>query len=391
MTRPAVTAVVLSLLALPLAAAETVVDVATDAALAQALAAAKPGTRIRLAPGKYRPGVYVADLRGAADAPIVVEAADPKDKPRFEGGPLGIHLRDCAHVTLRNLAFRGQTGNGVNVDDGGTPDTPAHHVTLEGLDVSDVGPRGNRDAIKVSGVDDLVVRDCTITGWAGQGIDLVGCHRTLIERCAFRGRDGFDQGIAVQAKGGSADVTIRACEFVDVGQRGINLGGHTGAKYFRPAGATYEARNVTVEGCRFVGGVVPVSYVGVDGAVVRYNTIVRPEKWVARILQENTGEPMTPSRNGRFERNLVVYRRASVATAVNVGPKTAPDTFTFRDNFWYCEDRPASRPDLPTREPGGVYGVDPKLATSKDGVPGAPAESSAKAYGADALPADGKR
>ena len=163
---------------------------------------------------------------------------------------------------------------------------------------------------------------CTVEGWGGQGIDMVGCHRALIEGCTFRGKPGFGQQIAVQAKGGSSDVTVRRCTFLNVGQRGVNLGGSTGPKVFRPQGARYEAKDITVEGCRFVGGMAPVAFVGVDGATVRYNTIYRPEKWVVRILQENTADGMVPSRNGRFERNLIVFRAGTGArSAVNVGPE----------------------------------------------------------------------
>ncbi|MCR4412235.1 MAG: hypothetical protein NUV77_07390, partial [Thermoguttaceae bacterium] len=87
-----------------------------------------------------------------------------------------------------------------------------------------------------------------------------------------------------------------------------------------------------------------------------------------RILQETTAPGFAPCRNGRFERNLVVFRRADLADYVNIGPNTRPETFAFRDNLWYCEDRPgSSRPRLPAEETGGVYSVDPRLATGDDG------------------------
>ena len=118
----------------------------------------------------------------------------------------------------------------------------------------------------------------------------------------------------------------------------------------------------------FVGSQAPVAFVGVDGAVVRYNTFYQPGKWVLRILQETTEPGFAPCRNGRFERNLIVFRRASVQIQVNIGPHTSPETFAFADNLWYCEDRPqASRPDLPAAETGGLYGVDPQLTASEDG------------------------
>lgn len=79
---------------------------------------------------------------------------------------------------------------------------------------------------------------------------------------------------------------------------------------------------------------------GVDGAVVRFNTIYHPAKWAMRILQETTEKGFAPCRNGRFEHTLVVFRKADVPVFVNVGPNTQPETFKFADNLWFCEDRP---------------------------------------------------
>jgi hypothetical protein len=368
------------------AAAEQVVTVEGDAALRAALGKAQPGMRIRIQPGRYQAGVYAANLRGTPEAPIVVEGADPQNPPVFEGGGEGWHLGDCQYLTLRNLAVGRQSSNGINVDDGGTFDTPAHHVVLEGLRVYDVGPKGNHDGIKLSGLDDFVVRDCTVEGWGGQAIDMVGCHRGLIEGCTFRGKQGFTQDTGPQTKGGSRDVTIRRCQFFGEIGRGVNVGGSTGLSVFRPQGALYEAKEICVDGCLFVGGQAPVAFVGVDGAIFRYNTIYRPTRWVLRILQETTERGFAACRDGRFERNLVVFRRGDLQTAANVGPNTRPETFTFADNWWYCEDRPASsKPQLPAAETGGVYGADPRLtdAARRDFRP---RDSEATQYGFLALP-----
>jgi hypothetical protein len=368
------------------------VNVSNDPSLRRALADAKPGNRILIAPGRYQPGLYARNLQGTAEQPIIIEAADPKKKPLIEGGSLGLQLSDPAHLVLRNLIIRGQSGNGINIDDAGSFDTPAHHITLEGLEVLDIGPRGNRDPIKLSGIDDLTIRNCRVEGWAGQGIDMVGCHRVLIESCTFKGKAGFDQGIAIQAKGGSSQVLIRKCDFLNAGQRGVNLGGSTDLRVFRPQGAKYEAKDITVEGCRFIGGMAPIAFVGVDGAIVRYNTIYRPEAWVLRILQETREPGFVPSRAGRFERNLIIFSSRQLRTIVNIGAHTAPDTFSFRENFWYCDDRPErSRPDLPTREQNGVYGTDPRLKQLPGGTIGPPAAGPAQAYGADALATKGGR
>lgn len=326
------------------------------------------GDRVMLAPGAYRPGIHLRNVSGTREAPIVIEAENPRDPPTFVGGTTAVQLSDCNFVTLRNLSASGQTGNGFNIDDAGSFDTPSVGIVLEGLRVSDVGPVGNCDAIKLSGVQDFVVRDCVIEGWGGQGVDMVGCHRGTIEGCTFRGKAGFGQATGPQTKGGTSRIVIRRCLFENAAARGVNVGGSTGLQFFRPQGAPHEARDITVEDCTFIGGETPVAFVGVDGALFRHNTIVRPGKWVLRILQETRGEAFVPCRNVRFERNLVVFRAAEVRTQVNIGDATAPQTFEFLENLWFCEDNAArSRPTLPAAERDGVYGIDPRLERRDDG------------------------
>ena len=298
----------------------------------------------------------------------------------FEGGTEAWHLSRCKHLVLRHLAVRGQSGNGINIDDGGQRTEPAGPMVLEDLHVSRIGPEGNRDGIKLSGVADFTIRRCTIEGWGGQAIDMVGCRRGVIEECIFRGLEGFSQATGPQTKGGTSEVAIRRCLMIDAGQRAVNIGGSTGMAYFRPPDAKYEAKQITVEGCTFVGSMASVAFVGVDGAVVRYNTIVRPGRWVMRILQETTAEGFPPCRDGVFERNLIVYDGREVREAVNIGPNTSPESFRYRENLWFRTDRPeASRPRLPSDEAGGLYGIDPRLPDVADFVKTAGATPAAPA------------
>ena len=154
--------------------------------LARALTSLVAGTTLRIASGEYTGGRSVSGI-----ANLTVEAADPAKAPRFVGGTTAGHFSKCPGRTLRNLSVSGQTGNGINIDDGGE---------------------------------------------SGQGIDLVGCHRVLIDECRLSGKDGFTQSAGVQAKGGSSDVVIEDCRFTDAGARPINAGGSTGLEYFRPKG-----------------------------------------------------------------------------------------------------------------------------------------------------------
>jgi hypothetical protein len=93
------------------------------------------------------------------------------------------------------------------------------------------------------------------------------------------------------------------------------------------------------------------------------NTILFPEKWIFRILQETTEEGFVPCRNVVIENNAIVFRRSQVSVEVNIGAKTEPETFRFARNKWYAEDRPErSQPKLPVKEVDGIYGRDPRDA-----------------------------
>ena len=217
-------------------ATTTTVTVRDAAGLRQALAKAQPGTRILLEPGEYPGGFSFANLRGEPGRPIVVAAADPRNPPVFKSGGAGMHLADAAYLELHDLTVSGWSANGLNIDDGGSYDTPAHHIVLRGLRVIGSAPPGNRDGIKLSGVDDFRVEGCTIEGWGtggGSAIDMVGCHRGLIEGCTFRHTDA-PGSTGVQAKGGSSDVVVRRNRFENAGGRAVNIGGSTGLAYFRP-------------------------------------------------------------------------------------------------------------------------------------------------------------
>jgi hypothetical protein len=373
--------IAVALLVVPLDDAIRVRDLGS---LRAAISQAKPGTRILMEPGDYPGGIMVSNLHGQAGKLIVIGGADPAKPPRIVGGG-GIHLSDVSYLELRDVVIEGARANGLNVDDGGTYDTPTHHVTLRNIVVRDL-PKGNNDGIKLSGIDDFLVTNCLVERWGGSGVDMVGCHRGVIAECTFR--SGGDSG--VQGKGGTSDVVTRRCRFEDYGQRGINLGGSTGLPYFRPpvekmpANARYEARNLTVEGCTFSGGVAPLAFVGVDGATVRFNTIYHPGRWAMRILQETRTPDFLPSRNGVFEDNIVVFRSDQwFEGGVNIGPGTQPDTFKFARNWWFCSDRPdRSQPKLPSAVVGGVVGRDPNLKPDLS----VSSDSPAKAAGAGALP-----
>ena len=347
--------------------------------LRTAVKVAKPGTHILLAGANYGAGFHFPNVRGEKGRPIVIAAADPAQPPIFENGSGGMHLANPAFVELHNLVFRKLAHNGLNIDDGGAAtNESARGVVLRGLRVADVGSEGNHDGIKLSGLWDFQVLDCTIERWGtrgGSAIDMVGCHRGVIEGNTIRHNVPEPPNCSgVQAKGGSSEITIRRNRFEHAGGRAVNIGGSTGLKFFRPAlvagGEHAEARNLRVEGNTFIGSIVPVAFVGVDGAVVRFNTIERPGRWVMRILQETTTPGFIACRNGQFTDNTILFESTRWSEGgVNIGGGTAPETFKFARNWWLCADRPErSRPKLPMAEANGVYGRPISEAKGKAGA-----------------------
>jgi polygalacturonase len=312
----------------------------------------KPGLTLKIGPGEYPGGHSISGIEK-----LTIEALDSQQPPVFKGGKFGLHFSRCKGLTLRDLRVSGQSINGLNLDDGGEVGNPIMGITLDHIEVSDIGPRGNHDAIKCSGLDQATIRDCTITGWGGQGIDFVGCHHSLITGCHFTGKGGYSATAGIQLKGGTSDIVVEKCHFIDAGQRPINLGGSTGLPYFRPQGAKYEATRLIVRDNHIDGSLCAAAFVGVDGAEFSDNTIKYPNKWIFRILQETTGPDFVPCRNVVIRGNRITYRRSQVQSEINIGGGTSPESFRFENNQWLAEDDPpSSKPQLPTAEKGGVYG-----------------------------------
>jgi hypothetical protein len=332
-------------------AAETV-EVTNSDELREALGKLAKGAVLKIGPGDYLGGHYVSGIDD-----LTVEALDVKSPPHFKGGKQAWHFSRCAGLKLRHLRCSGQSANGINLDDGGKREESVKGIVLEGLEVSDIGPEGNFDAIKCSGLRELQIKECTIRGWGGQAIDLVGCSDVLIEGCSITGKEGYSQHTGAQFKGGCRNVTITKCVFKNAGQRAIQAGGSTGLDYFRPPGVKYEAKDISIRENRIEGGMCAAAFTGVDGAEFTGNTIVNPEKWVFRILQETKEVGFAPCRNVKIEGNEIRFLREKVGNEINIGDGTQPETFRFANNRWIATDRPErSKPKLPVEETDGMYG-----------------------------------
>jgi hypothetical protein len=284
----------------------------------------------------------------------------------FKGGVTSWHMTDAAYVLIRGIIFQQQTGNGLNVDDGGSYSTPSHHIIFESCTFRDMQATGNNDLLKMSGVDFFEIKNCTfLNGSAGgSGIDMVGCHEGLISGNRFENQGSN----SIQAKGGSKNIRIEANYFKNGGQRTLNLGGSTNLQLFRPVDARYEAAELTVYSNIFIGSDAPIAFVGCVQTEVTNNTIYLPQKWVIRILQETVDTSrFYPCGNNSFTNNII-YHDSRVSNDCNVGPNTNPTSFSFSNNLWYHSQNPAWHgPQLPVTDINSIVGKDPLFNDSDSG------------------------
>ena len=344
--------------------------VANTSQFSTALAAATAGDEIVLQPGVYGGGHYRASLDH-----VTIRSADPANPAIIDGGSNGIQLSDPSHVTLSDLVFRNQVDNGLNIDDAGTYDSPANNITIKNVTVRDIVSAGNHDGIKLSGVNDFLIENVQVFNWGtgGSAVDMVGCHRGLIQNSNFTHTNTANGGTTLQPKGGTKDVTFRAnrIELPPDAGRAVQAGGSTGAQFFRfvDGDSGYEADEIIAEGNVIIGGSSAFSWVNIDGGVFHHNVVNRPFRWVARILNENQGSTtIVDTQNGQLHDNRIVFNDtgSEFSTAVNVGSETVPSSYSFARNRWLNLANPTaagSTPVLPVAEVGGTYGVDPVAPT----------------------------
>jgi len=197
---------------------------------------------------------------------------------------------------------------------------------------------------------------------------MVGCHDGLIAGNRFEHTAGLDGNTGVQAKGGCRNVEIRGNLFLNAGARGVTMGGSTGDPYFRPVGVGYEASDIRVIANVFVGCQAAAAFVGCeDACLFAHNTVVLPEHWVWRIVNERP-DIVPETRDGRVLFNIVVVG-SSLGTFINIGPDTDPASFVFDGNLWFNEDDPGFTMDgipndagLSIPQTGAVVQQDPLLA-----------------------------
>lgn len=326
--------------------------------LESACQAAQPGDTILIYTGIYNNDDYIEDLHGTPNAWISIKAA-LGNTVTFSGGTQAFQMSDPRYVYFSGLNFEKQTGNGVNIDDGGSYDSPAQYIVFDNCHWKALSASGNNDQLKMSGVNNIIIKNCSFTNGSAGGsmVDMVGCHDALFENNTFESGGSN----CIQTKGGSKDITIIRNKFINGGQRAINIGGSTDLQYFRPSGASTEASNIFVYANIFEGAQAALAFVGAVNCMAINNTIITPASWAVRILQENTEPGILQCSNNTIRNNIFVLTNTD-KPAFNIGGNTKPETFTCSNNLWYKQGNSSwPGPNTPVAEPGVIINLDPLL------------------------------
>jgi hypothetical protein len=354
--------------------------------IARAARGIAPGTAIYLHAGTHAGGTFLANVQGTEAQPIWIMGAPDEARPAIRGGGEGLHLIKPRFVVLQNLEIAETADNGINVDDGDEVANPdaARFVLFRDLDIHDTGknPSGVADCLKISGLNDFFVLSsrfarCGSGPESGAvGVGGVGAHRGRVSFNRFLS-NGYG---GVQFKGASHDIEIAGNWFQDTGWRGVNMGGRTGERFFRPplsaSAVNYEAARIRVLANIFEGSEAAASFTGCLDCEFSHNTVVNPSKWALRILQETVTFPgyrFSPAANGVIAGNIFYFRRSDLngGEDINVGRNTEPRTFVLAGNLWYAHDEPAqSYPRLFSFEgthAGSVVGTSPDFVNPDAG------------------------
>jgi len=211
------------------------VNVTTVDELHAALADAKPGDKIIIAPGKYENDVwkgnwaaFFSEASGTAEQPITICSKDPDDPAVLCGvsqeNKIALHIMG-EHWNIENLVTC-EAGKGIVIDKGS-------YSTITGCEVYNIGSEGIhiRDDSSYCLVENCYIHDCgTVSPQYGEDVYIgsakgtteygFDCHYNTVRNCRIA-NVGAD---CVDIKEYTLGALVEGCEFDGSGIQGKNGG-----------------------------------------------------------------------------------------------------------------------------------------------------------------------
>jgi len=342
--------------------------------LRNALNAADAGDRILMAGpdagGSFTARLWVTDRHGTAENMIQVVPLDPTDRPVFTSdGTACFTLSNCSYILVEGVIA--EHGGTVAQDCNNIEFPNSNHMIVKNCISREIDNQDNSDAYKFASSDNILMYNCVAENWAqgGSGVDIMNNHNSLFMRNyityptlpVYAGANGFQPKSNNAYQSGFYKNT-----FEDGSSRAQQFGGAGGS-------SGWEAYQMVAMGSTMHLGEAAVAYVSCTTSTFAYNTIVRPELYVMRILKEG----IWGAADNTFERNLIEYGNVTVQ---NIGAGNDAASFTYKENYWYKYTNPgASIPTLAAPEINPAGGTDPQLDADYR-----PLYDGAKDYGAHA-------
>jgi len=313
----------------------------------------KPGDEILLLSGRHKPAV-LDNVRGTIERPIIIRSLDPKNPAIIAAKRYGIRLFGVDHVRLSDITITGATIHGLSLegppavspsDPDARPAPMTGHVRISGITVNDTGPRGLRHAISIKWLANVEIDGCRVNGWAGSGIEIIGCEDVKITECHLEGSPDHQEMSGIRVRAASRQVQIKACTFVDTGDQGVCVGGNSkpgdlreGLSPTAEPGSAFEAFRVRISRCIFRGGQCAVAYVNSVETMTRHCTIVRPRRAVLSIRHEQQDPRFSGNDRCTFGSNLITWQPGDVTAFAHVGQGADASGLNLEQNLWWSSD-----------------------------------------------------
>ncbi|HWB20484.1 MAG TPA: right-handed parallel beta-helix repeat-containing protein, partial [Phycisphaerales bacterium] len=312
----------------------------------------------------------------------------------------GLRLRRSRNVIIQNLTISGASVAGVYIsdEDYARPGEPAQprsaegygDVTIQRVNILKTGPKGQRHAMALMGLENVRVEQCAIVGWGGSGIEIVACRNVHVSQCSVRGLDDFTQNQGIRIRAGSEHVVIDQCRLESPGAFGISIGGTSKPVEFRlvpstaPASArTIEANDVSIERSIIKGGEISVDIISALNCRLRSNSIINPTACVIRAASLKSAPPSRGElavEGLHLTSNLFIWEAGRIQRLMDLTNSVDKSMVQVEQNLWWSPETDAEKEHRGNVEGtilfDQVLNVDPRLDDSFH-----PANSAAELFG----------
>ena len=375
-TRYAIAAALLLAILMPAASAQATTHLIKSMDSWDAVASKlKPGDEVVLMPGKHRP-ISLQGLAGTHEQPILVRGLSPTAPAVIAADRFGLELHRCQHIVVQDIAISGATIHGIAIDDepraeDGQPFNA--NIILRNLKVEETGPKGQRDAISLSGVTNVQINSSVIEGWAGAAVNMVACSQITLDALRTIALEDHTQFFGVTMRAGCAQIMIKNSRFEKTANAGIFVGGTTDLTHFRPAipdvvspGSVSEVSGLIIDHCLFLHCTRPFDFAHAADWSIRQNTIVRPVDLILSLRLEQQSDKFNRGGRGMLGLNLMIWEPGELTRLALVDESINLRNFQLGRNLLWSTDTPEDRGKLgalPQSKTGAeqVTDLDPHL------------------------------